>query len=106
MSTLWKQRLSVNREILREPFSIQAFIACPFVILLAISQAATSAAAEGWEALGTMIGLLGAAWYLWARTKTFVAVNGGKYLPAFGFVFASFLLTSALIGALVIAIVL
>ncbi|WP_294990927.1 hypothetical protein [uncultured Stenotrophomonas sp.] len=43
LSTLWRQRLPINRDTLREPFSIQAFIACPFVILLAVSQAAGSA---------------------------------------------------------------
>lgn len=105
LSTLWRQRLSVNRETLREPFSIQAFIACPFVIMLAISQAATSAGAEGWGLLGPSIGLAAVAWYLWARTKTFAALNGGGHLPAFGFVLASFLLTSVLIVALVLAIV-
>lgn len=105
LSTLWRQSLPVNRETLREPFSIQAFLACPFVILLGISQAVTSAAVEAGKPLGPLIGLVAVAWYLWARTKTFVALNGGGHLRAFGFAFISFLLTSALIVALVMTII-
>ncbi|WP_313436193.1 hypothetical protein [Stenotrophomonas sp.] len=104
LSTLWRQGVPVNRETLREPFSIQAFIACPFVILLAISQAVMSAKVAGWELLGPVIGLAAVAWYLWARTRTFVALNGGGHLRAFGFVLASFLITTAFVAALVMLI--
>lgn len=106
LSTLWRQRLPINRDTLREPFSIQAFIACPFVILLAVSQAVGSAGgdiAHGW---GVGIGALAVAWYLWARTRTFVALNGTGYLQAFGFVLGSFLVTLALVVALTLALVL
>ena len=101
LSTLWRQRLPINRDTLREPFSIQAFLACPFVLLLAVSQA-VGCEAKGW---GAAIGVAAVAWYLWARTRTFVALNDVGYLPAAGFVLASFLLTSALVLALGFAIV-
>jgi len=106
LSTLWRQRLPVTRETLREPFSIQAFIACPFVILLAISQAVSLTGHAQLGVLEPLIMLAAIGWYLWARTMTFAALNGGRFLSAFGFVLASFLLTSALIVALVLAIVL
>ncbi len=105
LSTLWRQRLPINRDTLREPFSIQAFLACPFVLLLAVSQAvggSGTAEARGW---GVAIGVVAVVWYLWARTRTFVALNDVGYLPAAGFVLASFLLTSALVLALGFAIV-
>jgi len=105
LSTLWRQRLPINRDTLREPFSIQAFLACPFVLLLAVSQAvggSGTAEARGW---GAAIGVAAVVWYLWARTRTFVALNDVGYLPAAGFVLASFLLTSALVLALGFAIV-
>lgn len=105
LSTLWRQRLPINRDTLREPFSIQAFLACPFVLLLAVSQAvggSGAAEARGW---GAAIGVVAVVWYLWARTRTFLALNDVGYLPAAGFVLASFLLTSALVLALGFAIV-
>ena len=105
LSTLWRQRLPINRDTLREPFSIQAFLACPFVLLLAVSQAvgaSGTAEAGGW---GAAIGVVAVVWYLWARTRTFVALNDVGYLPAAGFVLASFLVTSALVLALGFAIV-
>lgn len=106
LSTLWRQRLPINRDTLREPFSIQAFIACPFVILLAVSQAVGSAGGDFAHGWGVTIGALAVAWYLWARTRTFVALNGTGHLQAFGFVLGSFLLTLALVVALTLALVL
>ncbi|WP_313140839.1 hypothetical protein [Stenotrophomonas sp.] len=102
LSTLWRQRLPINRDTLREPFSIQAFMACPFVLLLAVSQA-VGGETKGW---GAAIGLAAVAWYLWARTRTFVALNDVGYLAAVGFVLASFLLTSAFVIGLMLAIAL
>lgn len=60
----------------------------------------------GWEVLGPVIGLAAVAWYLWARTRTFVALNGGGHLRAFGFVLASFVITTAFVAALVMLIML
>jgi len=102
LSTLWRQRLPIDRDTLREPFSIQAFLACPLVLLMAVSQA-VGGEAKGW---GAAIGFVAVIWYLWARTRTFMALNDVGYLPAVGFVLASFLLTSAFVIALVLAIAL
>lgn len=71
------------------------------MLLLAVSQA-VGVEARGW---GAAIGLAAVVWYLWARTRTFVALNDVGYLPAAGFVLVSFLLTSALVMALGFAIV-
>jgi len=106
LSTLWRQRLPINRETLRVPFSIQAFMACPFVLLLAVSQAVTATAGNEARIWAALIGLLAVIWYVWARTCTFVALNGGTRLAALGFVLSSFLATSIVIVALLLAIVL
>jgi len=105
LSTLWRQRLPINRDTLREPFSIQAFLACPFVLLLAVSQAVGASGTAEARRWGAAIGVVAVVWYLWARTRTFVALNDVGYLPAAGFVLASFLVTSALVLALGFAIV-
>ncbi|MCU1125366.1 hypothetical protein JAK51_03810 [Stenotrophomonas maltophilia] len=106
LGTLWRQKLPVNRDTLREPFSIQAFIACPFVILLSISGAAGVKGQVGLSFLDPLITVVAVAWYLWARSRTVVALYGGGYWAAFGYVFTSFALTLALVVALILAIAL
>lgn len=106
LGTLRRQRLPVNRETLREPFSIQAFIACPFVVGLALEQAAASSPAQTGPFTAPTIGALAVIWYLWARTRAFVALNGGSALRALASVMVSFLLTTTAILALFAAIVL
>ncbi len=105
LSTLWRQGARVDRDTLREPFSIQAFIACPFVLMLSLSQA-SRAWSTGWAFVGPAIGLVAVAWYLWARTRTFVELNGGGHLRAFGFVLTSFLVTTVVVVSLFAAMIL
>ncbi|MCR8713095.1 YIP1 family protein [Stenotrophomonas indicatrix] len=105
LGTLRRQRLPVNRETLREPFSIQAFIACPFVVVLALSQAAAASPAQAGPFTAASISALAVAWYLWARMRAFVAVNGGSALRAFGSVVVSFLLTTIGIVGLFAAVI-
>lgn len=76
------------------------------MILLAVSQAVGSAGGDFAHGWGVAIGALAVASYLWARTRTFVALNGTGHLQAFGFVLGSFLLTLALVVALTLALVL
>ena len=49
---------------------------------------------------------LAVAWYLWARMRAFVAVNGGAALRAFGSVVVSFLLTTIGVVGLFAAVIL
>lgn len=104
LGTLRRQRLAVNRETMREPFSIQAFIACPFVLGLALAQAAASPAAHAGPFAAPLLGTLTVIWYLWARTQAFVALNGGSSLRAFASVLASFVLTTMVVVAFFAAV--
>ena len=106
LGTLWRQRRPVNRETLREPFSIQAFIACPFVVTLALSQVAAASPAQAGPFTATCISVLAVAWYLWARMRAFVALNGGSALRALGAVVVSFLLTTIGVVGLFAAVIL
>jgi hypothetical protein len=106
LGTLRRQRLPVNRETLREPFSIQAFIACPFVVALALAQAAAASPSQAGPFTAPAIGALAVAWYLWARMRAFVALNGGSALRALGSVVVSFLLTTIGVVGLFAAVIL
>ncbi len=106
LGTLRRQRAPVNRETLREPFSIQAFLACPFVVMLAFSQAATISLRSEWSWAGPVLGIVAVAWYLWARTRAFLALNAVSPWRAFCWVVLSFALTTVVIVALFAAIIL
>lgn len=106
LSTLRRQRLPVNRDTLREPFSIQAFLACPVVLLLAIAQAVGSSGGPAGALAAAGIMALALVWYLWARAAAFRAVQAGGVWSALGWVLISFTLTTALILAFIVLLIL
>ncbi|MDG2524662.1 hypothetical protein P6166_04725 [Stenotrophomonas sp. HITSZ_GD] len=97
LGTLRRQRSRVTRDTLREPFSIQAFVACPFVLGLAVSEYMIRWPTGNWSMWGVALQLASVTWYLWARTSAFRALNQASWLRAFGLVLASFLITTAAI---------
>lgn len=105
LGTLRRQRVKVTRETLREPFSLHAFLACPFVLVLAAGNLLAMAADERWKSCGYALQGLAVAWYLWARTTAFRALNPVSRLRAFGLVLASFAMTTVfvlVVGALLV----
>lgn len=101
LGTLRHQRAILTRDTMREPFSIQAFLACPFVLALAAGELLLRAPAAQWPTAGVAVQVLGTGWYLWARTAAFRELNTATFLRAFGRVLASFLATSAFIVTIV-----
>jgi len=97
IGTLRRQRIRITRETLREPFSIHAFLACPFVLVLAAGNLLAMAPVGRWGTVGIGLQLVAVAWYLWARTTAFRALNDVAWLRAFWLVLASFLITTIVV---------
>lgn len=97
LGTLRARGLPVNRDTLREPFSIQAFLACPLVLMLAVAQAFSNVAGADYVAAAPLLTLLALAWYLWARASVYRALSGAGMGRAFALVVPSFLLSALLI---------
>ncbi|WP_372016349.1 hypothetical protein [Pseudoxanthomonas sp. 10H] len=92
---LRQQRRKITRETLREPFSIQAFLACPFVVLFSLGE--QFAQLPGLHAAGVPLMAAAVAWYIAARTIAFRALHPVGWGRALALVLASFALTTALV---------
>lgn len=80
LSTLWLGGQTVTRETLREPFSIQAFLVCPFVILTAVGQQLLRVDTMHWA--GIAVTAAGVAWYILARTIAYRTLYKSSWLRA------------------------
>ncbi|OEZ00323.1 MULTISPECIES: hypothetical protein [Stenotrophomonas] len=99
LGTLRQQNIPVTRETLREPFSIQAFLACPFVLALALGELLLRWPGHAWVAPGLAVHAVGVLWYLWARAAAYRALNTASWAKAFGLVLGSFVVTTAVVLA-------
>jgi hypothetical protein len=93
LGTLRRKRLPVTRVSLREPFSIQAFVVSPFVVLLSVGAliARTNTGSLHWG--GVVVASASIVWYLLARTAAYRALYGGGWARPFVSVCVWFLLT-------------
>jgi len=97
ITSLMKQRRRVDRETLREPFSIQSYLVAVFAVLLSVAfllarrPDATAHRAAWIVALGAI------AWYLWARAGVYRAISGLGWARAFALVLPTFLGAAAIV---------
>ena len=103
LGTLWQERRKVTRETLREPFSIQAFLACPFVVLFSLGE--QLARLDGTRLVGVILACGAIAWYIAARTITYRTLYRSSWIRALALVVASFAVTTVLV-VLVFAVLL
>lgn len=106
LGTLRRQHLEVTRESLREPFSIQAFLACPFILGLAVGELMIRLSSPGWQTAGVVVQCIFVCWYIWARTVAFRALNAESWLKALALVLVSFALTTTVVIAFAAAFLL
>lgn len=101
LSILHQQRKAITRETLRTPFSIQAFLVSPFVLLL--SSGILLLRFDGtWEqAAGIVLTALACLWYLWARASAYRALVDIGWSGALARVSVAFVITSALLVGLI-----
>ena len=100
LSILRQQGKAITRETLRSPFSIQAFLVSPFVVMLSIG-ILVARVEHGWsQAAGGVLIAFGCFWYLWARSCAYRALVDIGWLGALGRVSGAFIVTSAVVIAL------
>ncbi|UNK56329.1 hypothetical protein MNQ95_09085 [Pseudoxanthomonas daejeonensis] len=97
LGTLRQDGSKVTRATLREPFSIQAFLACPFVVMFSIGEQ-LARTAEAREA-GVVLACAAVVWYIVARAIAYRALYRSGWLKALALVIASFSLTTVLVLA-------
>lgn len=95
LGTLRQNRLAVTRDTLREPFSIQAFLACPFVVML--SSGELLARVNGYQWVGGVLVAVAVIWYIAARVIAYRALNHAGWLLSLALVLRSFIITTFVI---------
>ena len=100
LSVLRQQRRPITRETLRTPFSIQAFLVSPFVVLLSAGLLLLRIGGTWEHPAGIGLTVFACAWYLWARASAYRAMVDIGWGGAMAWVSGAFLLTSALLFAL------
>lgn len=97
LSILQQQRKAITRETLRAPFSIQAFLVSPFVVMLSTG-ILIARMEHAWAALaGGVVIVSGNVWYLWARTSAYRALVDIGWWGALARVSLAFVITSVLL---------
>lgn len=103
LGTLSQQRQPITRDTLREPFSIQSFLVCPFVVLFAAGEQLTRIAET--RTSGVVLIVVAMVWYVLARAIAYRTLNHAGWLKSVALVLRSFLLTQ-LVLLVVFALVL
>ena len=98
LGTLRHQRSRITRGTLREPFSIQAFLACPFVVLFSLGEQLARVPAV--KPVGVVLACAAVAWYIAARTLAYRALYQVGWAKSLGLVLVSFTLTTVLVVGL------
>lgn len=87
----------VTRETLRTPFSIQAFLVSPFVVLLSIGELLVRKQEAGSMGTGAILCGFALAWSVWARASAYRALDGGDWWKALALVCAGVLVTTRIV---------
>ena len=95
LGTLRQNRQAVTRDTLREPFSIQAFLVCPFVVMFSGGELLVRVG--GFEWAGRALVFVSVAWYIAARVIAYRALNHAGWLGSVALVLFSFFTTTLLI---------
>lgn len=103
LGTLIRERKPITRETLREPFSVQAFLACPFVVLLSLGLQLARMQSETAQACGTLLSMAACGWYVLARVAAYRAVHPSPFIAVLATTLGWFGLTTLLIIVVIVA---
>ncbi len=95
VGTLRQNRQAITRDTLREPFSIQAFLVCPFVVMF--SSAELLVRSRNTLTAGCVLAAVAVAWYITARAIAYRSMNQAGWLKSIGLVVLSFATTALLL---------
>jgi hypothetical protein len=94
LNTLRENREPITRNTLREPFSIQAFLVCPFLVLSSVG-GLLARSVENWS--GAILIVAAIVWYVIARVVAYRALTKASWLKSIFLVLISFLTTAVLL---------
>ena len=103
LGTLKRERQAITRDTLREPFSIQAFLACPFVVLLSAGMQMMQVDKEWIRICGLVLMIFACSWYVLARVAAYRALHRDRFWPVLATTTAWFVATSVVIVAAISA---
>ncbi len=103
LSTLRQQGRAITRDTLRTPFSVQALLVAPFVVLLSAGML-LSRIDHGWTGpLGNALAAFACLWYLWARASAYRATVDSGWGGALLRVGVAFVITTVAVLGLMFA---
>lgn len=105
LGTLKRERQPITRNTLREPFSIQAFLACPFVVLLSCGLQMLRMNAQWMQTIGLLLAIFACVWYVLARVAAYRALYHGPFWSVLATTVGWFIATSAALIAVMAAAV-
>ncbi|MBS0199449.1 MAG: hypothetical protein JSR70_03275 [Proteobacteria bacterium] len=105
LGTLRREHRAITRDTLREPFSIQAFLACPFVVLLSFGTLMLRMESDWLQAGGLVVGTFACIWYVLARVAAYRALHHAAFFPTLATTVIWFLATTIVVIAVAIATV-
>lgn len=94
LNTLRENRQPITRNTLREPFSIQAFLVCPFLVLSSVG-GLLARSVDNWT--GAILIVAAIVWYVIARVVAYRALTKAGWLKSIFLVLISFLTTAVLL---------
>lgn len=97
LATLRRERKPITRETLREPFSIQAFLVCPFLVLNALGFQLASIQDAVAHVAGLVLACASPVWYIAARVSAYRALYHGGLLRVLASTAAWFTATTVVI---------
>ena len=104
--TLRQQGKAITRDTLRTPFSIQAFLVAPFVVLLSAGTVLVRIEPDWTRPIGATLMVFACLWYVWARAGAYRAMVDTGWSMALLRVGLAFAATTIAILALMAAILL
>ena len=105
LGTMKRERQAITRNTLREPFSIQAFLACPFVVLSSSGLQMLRIEKQWIQISGLALAVFACAWYVLARVAAYRALHHGPFWPVLAITTTWFVATSMVILAIITAAV-
>lgn len=95
--TMKRSRQPLNRDTLRSPFYVHAFLASPFAIFISLASLMVRSGRPSLAIAGVILGVASVAWYLRAQMVVFRYFTRFGSLRSLAFAGANFTVTTALI---------
>ncbi|MET0582500.1 MAG: hypothetical protein ABWZ08_11095 [Pseudoxanthomonas sp.] len=94
-----RMRTAIDRDTLREPFFIQAYLVSPFALVVSTASVMVRMAGEKAQLAGVALAVAITVWYLWAQTTTYRTLLGIGTGRALAYALVSFVAVTVAVAA-------